>query len=129
MFSVVLTTTGKFFLSLVAVTSHEDAPSTLQIFELFKAQGVVPKKVVGDAASATINATKQFKDTVHREFILGSVDYLWVVTSFSEKTYRPLKDKCISIDEFVKMRTSSNIIFFWDCWEGMRVNSASIHLP
>ena len=54
-----MTSTGKFFLSLVAVTSHEDAPSILKIFEFIKAQGVFPKKIMGDAADATTNAIRQ----------------------------------------------------------------------
>jgi hypothetical protein len=54
-----VTSTGKFFLSLVAVSSHEDTPAILNIFNFIKDKGVTPKYVVGDAAGAITNAVEQ----------------------------------------------------------------------
>jgi hypothetical protein len=54
-----VTSTGKFFLSLVAVSSHEETPAILNIFNFIKDKGVTPKYVVGDAAGAITNAVEQ----------------------------------------------------------------------
>ena len=59
LFSGVVTSTGKFFLSLVAVSSHEDTPAILNIFNFIKDKGITPKYVVGDAAGAITNAVDQ----------------------------------------------------------------------
>lgn len=54
-----VTSTGRFFLSLFVVSSHEDCPSILKIFNFIKEQGVTPKKIMGDYAEATTNAIKE----------------------------------------------------------------------
>lgn len=54
-----MTTTGKFYLSLMVVSSHEDHWIIGNIFEFIKAQGVTPKKVMGDAAPATTKAMEE----------------------------------------------------------------------
>ena len=55
----VVTSTGKFYLSLVAVSSHEDSPAILNILNFIKAQGVTPKYVMGDAAGSITKAVEE----------------------------------------------------------------------
>ena len=80
------------------------------------------------------------KYIVHKDFKIGNdqVDSLWVLTSSTDKSGSPLKDRCrermvhracpqmSSFDEFVRVRTSCYFleekdgVFYCDCWEGMK---------
>ena len=53
-----LTSTGKFFVCLVIVSSHEDESCISPILKFIKDQGVTPKFIMGDAATALTNSVE-----------------------------------------------------------------------
>ena len=81
---------------------------------------------------------RPIKYTAHRDFNLGEVDYLLVMTSSADKCDTPLKDRCKlrmenrafpkikNFDEYVSIRSScyileeKNGVFFCDCWKEMK---------
>lgn len=113
----------------------------------FRAKDGLSRRTAGYQYYCTLKETSNnvgpikkpgLKYTIHKDFNIGNVDGLWVVTSSSDKSGASLKDRCkdrmenkanpksISFDDFVRMRTSCYIleekdgVFYCDCWEGMK---------
>ena len=67
-FSGTSTPTGKFFASIVILSSHEDAPAWASIYKFVRDLGIEPKYLMGDGAKAITKAGFDIfsKDAVKR---------------------------------------------------------------
>ena len=118
-FAGVVTSTGKFFVSLVIVSSHEDTLAILKILNFIKSQGVTPKYVMGDAAGSITKAVEDCWDDepvwlmcwAHTTRAIDRSDYLKALRALDKDLVVKLMEDLDQLQWMVQNKASFRVVF------------------